>query len=100
MVSIRCDAKTPNSLFGGSENHAPSALPFPRTTLGHRAGYPQNHCGAKLLGKGQPSIGVVCGSDNHMLGKIQNSDRMARLAMSPIESEDRRHSQSDPSNSL
>jgi hypothetical protein len=66
-------------------------LPFPRTTLGHRAGYPQSHCAAELLGKGQPIIGVVCGSDNPMFGAIQNSDRMARLAMSPIEGEDTRH---------
>jgi hypothetical protein len=44
----------------------------------------ENHCSAGLLDNIQSSVGVVCGSDNHMFGAIQSPDRMTRKATSTI----------------
>ena len=44
----------------------------------------ENHCSAGLLDDVQPSIGVICGSDNHMFATIHSPDRMTRSATSII----------------
>jgi hypothetical protein len=44
----------------------------------------ENHCSAGLLDDVQPTIGVICGSDNHMFGAIHSPDRMTRSATSMI----------------
>ena len=41
-----------------------------------------NHYSARLLDVVQPSIVVVCGSDNHMFGTIHSPDWMIRSATS------------------
>jgi len=40
----------------------------------------ENHCSAGFLDVVQPSVGVVCGSDNHMFATIHSPDRMTRSA--------------------
>ena len=76
----------PSQLFIGRFREPRYECPtLPRTTLRHRAGYQQNHCGAVLVGGGYPSMGVVCGSDNHMFGRRHNQDRMISPAISTIE---------------
>ena len=52
---------------------------FPRTTLRHRAGYPQNHYSAILPDEGHPYMGVDYGSDNHMFGKMVEGHRQTDL---------------------
>ena len=66
-------------------NHAENNTPFPQTALQHRAGYSQNHCSAGLLVDLQPSIGVVCGSDNHMFDLLHNIHRTADRASAAVD---------------
>ena len=64
-----------------------ASSPFPRTILGHRAGYPQNHCCSVFLEECHLSIGVVCGSDNHMLVTIHTRVRLTTAANGAIKAE-------------
>ena len=57
----------------------------------------QNHCNAGLLDGIQPSIGVVCGSDNHMFWTIHIPDRMTRSATSTLVVQGAQSDYSDPS---
>jgi hypothetical protein len=84
--------------MGGSENHAASTPSIPQTILQHLAGYSQNHCGASLLDDIGASIGVVCGSDNHMFVTIHNPDGMTRSILSTFESEGSQSDECDLSN--
>lgn len=38
-----------------------------------------------LLDECHPSIGVVCGSDNHMFEKIHTRDQLTRIAIGTIQ---------------
>lgn len=49
--------------------------------------FSQNQCRARLLDDLQPSIGMVCGYDNHMFAAIHNPDSMTRSILSTFESE-------------
>jgi len=44
----------------------------------------ESHCSAGFLNDVQPSVGVVCGSDNHMFAKIHSPDRITRSATNII----------------
>ena len=45
----------------------------------------ENHCSAGLHDDDQPSIGVVCGSDNHMFELLHNIHRTAYRASAAID---------------